>query len=73
MPHPWTTRLDARLIERLFYAIFEQMAHLGFKIAVAITAHYGTRQFYALKKAACEFMYRSNLMVAPMPEYEVAS
>ncbi len=28
MPHPWTTRLDAQLIERLFYAIFEQMAHV---------------------------------------------
>ena len=72
MPHPWTTRLDAQLIERLFYAIFEQMAHVGFKVVVAMTGHYGIEQFYTLKKAACEFMHRSNLVVAPMPEYEVA-
>lgn len=26
MPHPWTTRFDAPLVEKLFYAIFEQMA-----------------------------------------------
>ncbi|MFB0502402.1 MAG: creatininase family protein, partial [Candidatus Bathyarchaeia archaeon] len=72
MPHPWTTMLDAQLIERLFYAIFEQMAHVGFKVVVAMTGHYGIEQFYTLKKAACEFMHRSNLVVAPMPEYEVA-
>ncbi|MFQ6095718.1 MAG: creatininase family protein [Candidatus Bathyarchaeia archaeon] len=72
MPHPWTTRFDASLIERLFYAIFEQMAHVGFKVVIAITGHYGIEQFYTLKKAASEFMYKSNLMIAPLPEYEVA-
>jgi len=72
MPHPWTTRLDAELIEKLFYAIFEQIAHVGFKVVVAITGHYGLEQFYTLKKAACEFMYKSNVLIAPMPEYEVA-
>ncbi len=39
---------------------------------MAITGHYGIEQFYTLKRAAREFMYKSNLMVAPMPEYEVA-
>ena len=71
MPHPWTMRFDASLMERLFYAIFEQMAHVGFRVIIAITGHYGIEQFYTLKKAACEFMYKSDLMVAPMPEYEV--
>ena len=71
MPHPWTIRFDASLMERLFYAIFEQMGHVGFRVIIAITGHYGIEQFYTLKKAACEFMYKSNLMVAPMPEYEV--
>ena len=72
MPHPWTTRLDEELIERLFHAIFEQIAHVGFKVAVAITGHYGFEQYYALKKAARDFMYKSNFLVAAMPEYEVA-
>lgn len=71
MPYPWTTRFEASLMENLFYAIYEQMAHVGFKVAIAVTGHYGTEQYYALKKAACEFMYKSNLIVAPMPEYEV--
>jgi len=72
MPHPWTTRFDDSLIERLFCAIFEQMAHVGFKVVIAITGHYGIEQFYTLKKAACEFMHKSSLIIAPMPEYEVA-
>ncbi len=72
MPHPWTTRFDASLIERLFYAIFEQTAHVGFKVAIAVTGHYGIEQFCMLKKAACEFMHKSSLVIAPMPEYEVA-
>jgi len=72
MPHPWTTRLDEDLITKLFYGIFEQMAHVGFRVVVALTGHYGIEQVYALKKAACDFMYRSNLVIAPLPEYEVA-
>jgi len=72
MPHPWTTRFDISLIESLFYAIFEQMAHVGFKVVLAITGHYGIEQFYTLKKVASEFMHKSNLIIAAMPEYEVA-
>lgn len=72
MPHPWTTRFDEELIGRLFYAIFEQMEHVGFRVAVAVTGHYGLEQLYALKRSARDFMYRSAMIVAPMPEYEVA-
>jgi len=72
MPHPWTARFDASLIEKLFYAIFEQMAHVGFKVVIAVTGHYGMEQFCALKRAASDFMLRSNLIIAPLPEYEVA-
>ncbi|MEM2564558.1 MAG: creatininase family protein [Candidatus Bathyarchaeia archaeon] len=72
MPHPWTTRFDEDLIGRLFYAIFEQMEHVGFRVAVAVTGHYGLEQLYALKKSACDFMYKSGMIVAPMPECEVS-
>lgn len=37
MPHPRTTRFDASPMGRLFYAIFKQMAHVGFKVVIAIT------------------------------------
>ncbi len=72
MPHPWTTRFDEVLISDLFFAIFEQMEHVGFKVAIALTGHYGLEQMYALKRSACDFMYRSSMLVAPLPEYEVA-
>ena len=72
MPHPWTTRFDTSFIEKLFYEIFSQMDHVGFKVVIAITGHYGLEQLYALKKAACDYMYKSNLIIIPMPEYEVA-
>jgi len=71
MPHPWTTRFDEELIKRLFYAIFEQMAHVGFKVIIALTGHYGFKQYYALKKIALSFMYKSNLIIAALPEFEV--
>jgi len=71
MPHPWTTRFDEVLIGELFSAIFEQMNHVGFKVAIALTGHYGLEQMYVLKKSACDFMYRSSMLVAPLPEYEV--
>lgn len=72
MPHPWTTRFNDDLIGSLFYAIFEQMEHVGFRVAVAVTGHYGLEQVQVLKKSACDFMYKSSMIVAPMPEYEVA-
>jgi len=50
MPHPWMTRFNEALIGDLFYAIFEQMEHVGFKIAIALTGHYGLEQMCALKK-----------------------
>ncbi|MGQ9630981.1 MAG: creatininase family protein [bacterium] len=71
MPHPWTTRLDMDLIERLFYAIFQQMDHVGFDVMIAVTGHYGLEQYYTLKKAARDFMYKSGAIVYPIPEYEV--
>ena len=72
VPYPWTTRFNPNLIEDLFYAIFSQMEHVGFKVIIAITGHYGIEQLYRLKRAACNFMYGSNIIIAPMPEYEVA-
>ncbi len=71
MPHPWTMRFDQPLIERLFYSIYEQLAHVGFRVVVALTGHYSTLQYYTVKKAARDLMLRSNLTIAPLPEYEV--
>lgn len=72
MPRPWTTRFDEALISSLFYSIFEQIEHVGLRVAIAVIGHYGLEQLYALKKSACEFMYKSSMIVAPLPEYEVA-
>jgi len=72
MPHPWTMRFDADLMEKLFYAIFEQLSHVGFRVIIALTGHYDMRQFYTLKKAACDFMYKSNVLICPIAEIELA-
>jgi len=71
MPHPWTTRFDADLIEKLFYSIFEQLSHVGFRVIIALTGHYDIRQCYSLKKVACDFMYKSNVIIFPIPEIEL--
>jgi hypothetical protein len=59
-------------VRKLFIGIFEQMTHIGFRAIIALTGHYGFKQFYTLKKVALEFMYKSNTIIAAMPEYEVA-
>jgi len=73
MPHPWTSRIDPAVAEKLFYAIYEQMSHIGFKVIIAVTGHYGLDQYYTLKKAAAEFMYKSGVTIFPGPEYEVVT
>jgi creatinine amidohydrolase len=72
MPHPWTTRFDADLMEKLFYAIFEQLSHVGFRVIIALTGHYDIKQCYSLKKVACDFMYKSDVLIFPVPEIELA-
>lgn len=72
MPHPWTTRFDADLIEKLLYAVFEQLSHVGFRVIIALTGHYDIKQCYSLKKVACDFMYKSNVLIFPAPEIELA-
>jgi len=71
MPHPWTTRLDEELISRLFYGIFEQLSHVGFKVIIAVTGHYGLKQVLALKRQALKFMRNSSVIIFPIAEYEV--
>lgn len=72
MPHPWTVRMSAELIHQLAVAIYEQMAHVGFKVVIAVTGHYGVEQVLHIKKSALEVMYRSGLSIYALPEYEVA-
>jgi len=72
LPHPWTVRMSEELIHQLAVAIYEQMAHVGFKVVIAITGHYGVEQVLHIKKSALEVMYRSGLSIYALPEYEVA-
>jgi creatinine amidohydrolase len=72
MPHPWTVRMSEDLIHDLAVAIFEQMGHVGFKVVIAVTGHYGFEQVYQIKKAALEVMYRSGMSIYALPEYEAA-
>lgn len=36
------------------------MEHVGFRVAIAVAGHYGLEQVCALKKSACNFMYKSR-------------
>ncbi|MEK7397152.1 MAG: creatininase family protein, partial [Candidatus Poribacteria bacterium] len=73
MPHPWTVRMSEDLIHNLAVAIFQQMAHVGFKVVIALTGHYGIEQVYHIKKSALEVMYQTGLSIYALPEYEVAA
>lgn len=73
MPHPWTVRMSEELIHKLAVAIYEQMAHVGFKVVIAVTGHYGVEQILHIKKSALEVMYRTGLSVYALPEYEVVT
>ena len=73
MPQPWTTRFTEELIGQLFYGIFEQLSHVGFKVIVAVTGHYGHEQVLTLKQEALKFMLRNNTIIFPIAEYEVTA
>ena len=72
MPHPFTCRIDPELVSRLFLEIFRQLDHVGFRVIVAVTGHYGLEQYLELKRAAHRFMLSSSAVVYALPEYEVA-
>jgi creatinine amidohydrolase len=72
MPHPWTIRMSGELIHDLAVAIFQQMAHVGFRAIVALTGHYGLEQVIQLKQAAIEVMQAGNVNIAALAEYELA-
>jgi len=71
MPHPWTVRMSEDLIHQLAVAIFQQMAHVGFRVIIAVTGHYGIEQVLHIKKAALEVMNQTGLSIYALPEYEV--
>jgi len=73
MPHPWTVRMPEEMIHNLAVAIFQQMAHVGFKVVIALTGHYGIEQVYHIKKSALEVMYQTGLSIYALPEYEVTA
>lgn len=73
MPHPWTVRMSEELIHNLAVAIYQQMAHVGFKVIIAVTGHYGVEQVLHIKKSALEVMYQTGLSIYALPEYEVVS
>jgi len=71
LPHPWTVRMSEEMVHSLAVAIFQQMAHVGFKVVIALTGHYGIEQVYHIKKSALEVMYQTGLSIYALPEYEV--
>lgn len=73
MPHPWTVRMSEDLVHQLAVSIFGQMAHVGFKVVIAVTGHYGIEQVYHIKKAALEVMYQTGLSIYALPEYETVA
>ncbi len=72
MPHPYTCRIDPDVVSRLFLEIFRQLDHVGFRVIVAVTGHYGLEQYLELKKAAHRFMLTSSAVAYALPEFEVA-
>lgn len=73
MPHPWTVRMSSELIHQLAVAIYQQMAHVGFRVVIAVTGHYGIEQVLHIKKSALEVMYQTGLSIYALPEYEVTA
>jgi creatinine amidohydrolase len=73
MPHPWTVRMSEDMVHNLAVAIFQQMAHVGFKVVIAVTGHYGIEQVYHIKKSALEVMYQTGLSIYALPEYEIVA
>ncbi|MBD3182351.1 hypothetical protein GF312_08670 [Candidatus Poribacteria bacterium] len=73
MPHPWTVRMSSELVYNLAVAIFQQMAHVGFRVVIAVTGHYGIEQVIYIKKAALDVMYQTGLTIYALPEYEVVA
>jgi len=73
LQHPWTVRMSSELIHQLAVAIYQQMAHVGFRVVIAVTGHYGIEQVLHIKKSALEVMYQTGLSIYALPEYEVAT
>lgn len=71
LPHPWTVRMSESLIHQLAVAIYQQMAHVGFRVVIAVTGHYGVEQVLHIKQSALETMYQTGLSIYALPEYEV--
>ena len=71
LQHPWTVRMSSELIHQLAVAIYQQMAHVGFRVVIAVTGHYGLEQVLHIKKSALEVMYQTGLSIYALPEYEV--
>lgn len=73
LQHPWTVRMSADLIHQLAVAIYQQMAHVGFRVVIAVTGHYGIEQVLHIKKSALEVMYQTGISIYALPEYEVVA
>lgn len=72
MPHPWTTRMNPTLIEALFADIYGQLAHVGFRVILALAGHYSLEHYLALKRAAVKVMGQSGLTILPFADFEFA-
>lgn len=73
VPHPFTTRIDPEVVERLFVSILEQLAHVGFRAVFILAGHYGIDHYAALKRAAVRVMQRGSMTICAMPEFELVT
>lgn len=72
MQYPWTTRVSPALVEALYKEIFQQMAHVGFRVALALIGHYPAEHYIAIKRAAVTVMRASAIAILPLADFEVA-
>src|SRR5947209_2525424 len=72
MQYPWTTRMSPALVEALYREIFQQMAHVGFRVALALIGHYPSEHYIAIKRAAVTLVRASDIAILPLADFEVA-
>jgi hypothetical protein len=72
MQYPWTTSMSPALVEALYRAIFEQMADVGSRVALALIGHYPAEHYIPIKRAAVTVMRASASAILPLADFEVA-
>jgi creatinine amidohydrolase len=73
MPFPWTTKMEAPVVEALFAEIYRQLAEVGFRVIVVLAGHYSLEHYLTLKRVAVEVMRDRDVTILPLAEFEVVA